>query len=222
MRNGVIVMLMYLLLPGGLLAQAGPERGSEGTFIDPRDGESYAWVRIGGQVWMAENLRFDTSTGSMCWKNREEECASRGRYYTWAAAMKAAPPGWHLPSDEEWMELEMTLGLTREQVEDQGMDRGGSGNTIGAALKRVGAWTTEYQGTPIPVTDETGFSAIPTGWFAQEQFFHEGYTAWWSSTGVGDQAWMRGLHFHNSQVGRNLNAKRFAFTVRCVRDKLEK
>lgn len=64
MRDGVVVMLMGLLLPGGLLAQAGYEEGREGTFVDTRDGESYAWVRIGSQVWMAGNLRFATSTGS--------------------------------------------------------------------------------------------------------------------------------------------------------------
>lgn len=193
------------------------EPGS-GTFRDSRDGDEYSWVRIGDQVWMAENLRFATPSGSMCWENREEECSTRGRYYRWDAAMEAAPPGWHLPSDEEWMELEITLGLTRAQAEDQGADRGGTGNTIGAALKKSGEWATEFDGRPVPVTNEAGFSALPVGWFAQEQFFHEGYTAWWSASAEGDQAWMRGLHFFDSKMGRNLNAKRFAFSVRCVKD----
>jgi uncharacterized protein (TIGR02145 family) len=210
--------LLLVLLPGGFSAQVGSQEGTSGIFQDPRDGEIYAWVRIGEQVWMAENLRFATSSGSMCWENREAECADRGRYYTWSAAMEAAPPGWHLPSDEEWMELEMTLGFTRAQAEDHGMDRGGPANTIGAALKKTGEWATEYEGVPIPVTNQTGFSAIPVGLYAQEQFFHEGYAAWWSSTEEGDQAWMRGLQFHDSEMARNLNAKRFAFSVRCVRD----
>lgn len=218
MWSRLVGILLLFLFPGGLSAQVEPLEGSAGTFRDPRDGATYAWVRIGEQVWMAENLRFATPSGSMCWEYREAECANRGRYYTWSAAMEAAPPGWHLPSDEDWMELEMTLGLTREQAEDHGMDRGGPDNTIGTALKKTGEWATEYDGNPIPVTNETGFSAIPVGLFAQEQFFHEGYAAWWSSTGEGDQAWMRGLQFHDNEMARNLNSKKFAFSVRCVRD----
>lgn len=29
-----------------------------GSFIDSRDGRSYKWTKIEGQVWMAENLAF--------------------------------------------------------------------------------------------------------------------------------------------------------------------
>lgn len=31
---------------------------SEAKFVDQRDGESYDWVTIGEQIWMAENLRY--------------------------------------------------------------------------------------------------------------------------------------------------------------------
>ena len=214
----LVWLLTATIPPLPAAAQFGATEPGSGTFRDLRDGEEYAWVRIGEQVWMAENLRFSTPLGSMCWKNQEEECSIRGRLYTWDAAMEAAPPGWHLPSDEEWMELEMTLGLTRAQVEDQGIDRGGPGNTIGSALKKVGGWATEFQGRPVPVSNESGFSAIPAGLFAQEQFFHEGYTGWWSSSAEGDQAWVHALRFFDSKMGRNLNAKGFGLSVRCVQD----
>lgn len=34
------------------------EDEDSGTFVDDRDGQTYRWVRIGDQVWMAENLNY--------------------------------------------------------------------------------------------------------------------------------------------------------------------
>src|SRR6056297_3339950 len=55
-----------------------------------------------------------------------------GALYTWAAAMNGAassndnpsgvqgvcPDGWHLPSDEEWKELEMELGMSQSEADE--------------------------------------------------------------------------------------------------------
>ncbi len=193
------------------------EQATSGSYTDPRDGETYRWVRLGDQVWLAENLRFDAGEGCWAWNEDETTVAGRGRYYTWDAARQAVPPGWHLPSDEEWKQLEVFLGLDRG-LADQVGERGMSDRVLAGRLKAVGRWHTEYQGSLVPVTNETGFSALPIGWRAQEQFFHEGYTGFWSATDVGDQAWIRGLHFFDDTITRVLNSKVFAFSVRCVRD----
>ncbi|MBA7584634.1 hypothetical protein ES708_26591 [subsurface metagenome] len=51
-----------------------------------------------------------------------------GVLYNWPAALNACPTGWHLPSDEEWKQLEMYLGMSQSEAENtgwRGTDEGG-------------------------------------------------------------------------------------------------
>jgi len=208
---GCIIMLLAVLF----YPRAVPDES--GVFTDSRDGHVYKWVRIGDQIWMAENLQIQTDSGSWCWENEEENCKIRGRLYDWETAIKVSPPGWHLPSDEEWKKMEMTLGLSREQADQEGfrVDRDG---LIAGKIKLIEAWRSEYEGKSIMITNETGFSAVPTGLYSNGEFSHDGYTGWWTSDGNDTHAWIRHLGFFDNTIGRILNRKEFAFPVRCIKD----
>lgn len=83
-----------------------------GHFTDERDGHVYKTIKIGRQVWMAENLAFDFRPGpkgarSDAFDNNPENAKLYGRLYNFDALLQnAAPKGWHVPSDREWREME--------------------------------------------------------------------------------------------------------------------
>jgi len=116
-------------------------------------------VKIGSQVWMAENLN-DASKGGKCHNDKSENCEKYGRLYTWDEAMKACPTGWRLPSDKEWQAL---------------VDFAGGKEVAGKKLKAKSGWEKGGNGS-----DEYGFSALPGGDGRFNDTGNNGY--WWSST----------------------------------------
>lgn len=97
--------------------------------LDTRDNHTYKTVRIGKQVWMAENLAFlpavsKFATGSDVDKyyyvqayegvdvseaKATANYSAFGVLYNWSAAVSACMNGWHLPSDKEWSILNSFL-----------------------------------------------------------------------------------------------------------------
>ena len=126
-----------------------------GIMTDSRDNKVYKTVKIGSQVWMAENLNYDDSSAtpslkgnSWCVWNESANCDVVGRLYTRAAANGSiCPPGWHLPSNEEWSTLfDYIPGVDFYQ------------ETINKGLKSQTGWHSNENGT-----DALGFSALPVG-----------------------------------------------------------
>ena len=136
------------------------------TLTDTRDGQTYRTVKIGDQVWMAENLNFETDS-SYCYNDSAKYCAKYGRLYEWSAAMDACPSGWHLPDTAEWRTL---------------LDAAGGDSVAGAKLKSTSGWNSDGNGT-----DDFGFTVLPAGGWDNKMF--EGEAAgFWSSVGYGNYA----------------------------------
>jgi len=185
------------------------------TFIDGRDSKSYKKVKIGNQVWMAENLNCDVN-GSKCYGNSADNCVKYGRLYNWATAMNGAsassavpsgvqgvcPVGWHLPSDAEWDTLVTYVG---------------NSSKAGTKLKSATGWRS-YSGVPVG-TNEYGFSALPGGiGYSDGSFSYVGDRGdWWSTTEYSaSNAWNRGMHYDVEDVPWGSNNKSYLFSVRCV------
>lgn len=117
-KQTIILISLLFLFAGISTAQRLPEKPLtvKTTFKDPRDGRVYGIKRIGSLTWMKENLNFDMPEDSLCYENDDEACSELGMLYTFEGALKACPTGWRLPTDNDWMDLERTLGMSQNQL----------------------------------------------------------------------------------------------------------
>jgi uncharacterized protein (TIGR02145 family) len=177
--------MMKLIIP--LLAIAACSSQCLSQSVTDYDGNEYATLVIGTQVWMGENLKSlhysdGTVINGVCSYNNSDSLAEiYGRLYRWEAAMRGAassnlipsgvqgvcPAGWHLPSYDEWGIL---------------LDQFGGEFEAGAKLKE--ADTTHWMPPNTGATNASGFTALPGGYRANPDgsFQVLGYTGfWWTS-----------------------------------------
>ena len=216
-------------------SQSGPD--STGTVTD-YDGNVYQTVKIGDQWWMAENLKvihyrngdslpnvtdggtwtYLTSGAYCAYGNDANNVAVYGRLYNWYAVVDSrgiAPQGWHVPTDDDWKQLEMYLGMSQADADLIGQ----RGTDEGDKLKEAG--TSHWNSPNTGATNETGFSALPGGHrYSNGNFFNLGaYANFWSSTeGTSNYVLDRLLIVNYSGISRYQDDKRFGYSVRCVKD----
>lgn len=205
--------------------------------IQDIDGNTYKTIVIGEQEWMAENLKttrysdgeaipyisldpesdLSKSPGYSWYENNEAVFKDiYGAYYNWFAINtgKVCPSGWHIPSDEEWKELEMHLGMTREKADEMGY----RGSTEGEELKETGTynWVAESK----PGSNLSGFTALPGG----SALGGEGIIGlWWTATPLnpGPDSWWilcRWLMWDGSFIARVEIDSPSLISIRCVKD----
>jgi uncharacterized protein (TIGR02145 family) len=150
-----------------------------------------------------------------------------GVLYNWPAVMTGAassssnpsgiqgvcPAGWHLPSDAEWKQLEMALGMDQTKADSYGW----RGTYQGILLKAISGWDSKGNGA-----NTSGFSALPGGGrgYSDGTFGSVGFGGiWWTSTEeYSSYAWYRSLSAAGNDVGRYSFHKANGYSVRCVRD----
>ena len=207
-----------------------------GSFTDPRDGRVHKTVKIGSQVWMAENLNVATfqngdsipeaktieawiragEMGAPVWCYYENDSiggSKYGRLYNWYAVNDSrgiAPRGWKVPNyDEDWEQLKRFLGMQIPL-------------TTGKRLKSVSNWA-PYGGTSGQGTDLYGFAAIPAGYRTCKGKFSsiEKTTCFWSfgKDKFGQAATSHSLDY-DSDIMYNSNensTKCHGYSVRCLK-----
>jgi uncharacterized protein (TIGR02145 family) len=118
-------------------------------------GKQYKTVKIGDQCWMAENFEYNAGAGS--WEIPFPELATYGWLYNYAAAKRAAPVGWHLPTLEEWLKLAQYISNQHGGYEIALEDY--EWLSVGKHLKSSEDWGASF----FNGTDDYGFRALPAG-----------------------------------------------------------
>jgi uncharacterized protein (TIGR02145 family) len=192
---------------------------SNGVAI-PHVSDALSWQSLGG-----------TSKAWCYYNNDANNAEPYGLLYTWAAATNGAassnanpsgvqgvcPDGWHLPSDAEWIELEISLGMSVSDTELIGA----RGTTEGGALKETG--TTYWQSPNTGATNASGFGAVGGGYRYRNGTFNylmQNCYFRTSTIGITNTAYSarRMLSYNSSQISRADNNKTDGLSVRCVKD----
>jgi uncharacterized protein (TIGR02145 family) len=195
-----------------IIVQSAPVFSCGNFLTDIRDNKVYATVQIGSQCWMAANLNYGTTLVSTqdqrdncifekyCYNNNPANCTSQGGLYQWDELMQYddtpgdqgfCPPGWHIPTDNEW-------------------------NTLFANYVN-----NAFAGSPLKYSGYSGFNALMSGdnYFNSSWDFHGFATFFWSSTPRSStQAWAHGMNIYDPSVSSYPSSRVNTFSVRCLQD----
>lgn len=217
-------------------------------FVECRDGDgnNYTVVKIGSQVWMAENLKttkyndgvsiplvssntsWGTQTnGAYCWYNNDAATYKNlfGALYNWYAVNtgKLAPTGWRVASDADWITLNTFL------MEEKGLtyDPNSVNNSNSRALAVDTLWrnsaNSEAPGFDMKRNNSSGFSAIGAGYRynVNGSYGYGGeYAYWWCTDAYSTtNAWRLQFSYNDAYVSRSKGSvKSIGHSVRCVKN----
>jgi len=200
------------------------------------DGHVYTTVLIGEQWWMTENLKvtkfrngtlipqrqqesdwINTTSAYCLYSNSSNAPGLLYNFYAVNDTNKIAPAGWHIPTDAEWAQLELFLGMTQEDADN--VNWRGTNEADKLKIESPLGWTVSGN---IWSTNESGFTAsagscrLFNGVWGDPGIKATGF--WWSSTGHPEGAWYRYLDYKKSSIFRYYASANYGFSIRCVKD----
>ncbi len=210
---------------------------ARGTFTDTRDGNVYDWVKIGTQVWMAENLAYLPSivgpvTGSQTTPyiyvygydgtivadaKSGSNYSTYGVLYNWPAAMNGEPSGASSPSGVQGV-CPTGWHLPSEIEWSDLIDH--LGGTSEASIKLKEAGNEHWNVSNTSSNNETGFTVLPGGLRHPDKIFNlmGDRGCFWSATEFDDvTAWGCCFGFMTYIDNGNI-LKDAGYSVRCLKD----
>jgi uncharacterized protein (TIGR02145 family) len=204
--------------------------------VTDAQGNVYKTVFIGNQWWMAENLRttqFNDGTSirnvssndsNTFWLSTTEPCftalnsGAQGLLYNGyvvSSDKPIAPIGWHIATDQDWKQLEATIGMTTMEQKQTGWRGEGLAQEI-TSLNSQG-WPS---GVALFGSNSTGFNAKPTGCRIADgrtNIFNN--TAfWWTTTTDSTGFYYRYIDANSQGIFRQTENIHYGMAIRCVKD----
>jgi uncharacterized protein (TIGR02145 family) len=201
------------------------------------EGQVYNTIQIFSQCWLKENLNVgemipgtevQTNNGILekyCYNNESDSCSKFGALYRWDEMMQyvtqpgvqgICPPGWHIPSDDEWKVLEGAVDSLYVIGEITWNESGYVGVDVGTNLKTTSGWNWNGNGT-----DLFGFTGQPAG----HRTLNGGFVLigtcsyWWASTEVNLSSKMgHSVSSYHEEIYHESFNKEVGFSVRCLKD----
>jgi uncharacterized protein (TIGR02145 family) len=223
-KSSSLVQILVIVL---IFSQGCRKEDKPGVLLSDVEGNTYKTVKIGNQVWMAENLKTailndgtdiplitdagawgNLSTPGYCWYNNDGASFKNtyGALYNGYTVNtgKLCPVGWHVPERDEWLVLRDFLG---------------DSSKVGGKLKEAGTahWLSPNKGAD----NSSGLTAFGAGIRYFEGTFASvlSYTCIWSATRVAnDDEWYTGLYFNDSAFSIDHRNNKNGFSVRCLKD----